>query len=533
MTGGQAVVATLQALGVDAVFGIPSVHNLPIVDALAGETSPRLWVVRHEQGAGHMADGYARATGRLAVALTSTGPGAANSVGALWEAYHAGSPVLEITGQIATRWLDKGKGQLHEVDHQPEFLGAVTKQVYRAESVRDIPQIVADAAHRAQSGRPGPTAVEIPIDLQYETDVVDIPSPRPLERRAPRREDVARAVDLLAQASRIVIWAGGGAVRSDAGDALLELAERLGAPVVTSTNGRGAVDERHPLVVGAFTTRPAVREYLEQADVWVAVGTRLRYDATAEWTLRPPRALIHINIDPMTRDRNYPATVFMAADAQRAVEALLEALPAGRRKPDPVAERLAAETREQAMAGLGPYRAVAEAITEQLGDEGILVCDATVPAYAFGNRVIPVRHRFGFLYPTTAAIGPGLPLALGAQVGQPDRRVIAICGDGGFLLDVGDLAMAVQYQLPTVFCVFNDRAYGILKRVQQREFGRLHGVELEAPHFTTLAEAFGLRGLRAGSPDEFRARLSEAVASRRPTILEVDMAAIGPVPLGG
>lgn len=533
MTGGEAVVATLRALGIDAVFGIPSVHNLPIVDALGREADPRFWVVRHEQGAGHMADGYARATGRLAVALTSTGPGAANSVGALWEAYHANSPVLEITGQIATRWLDKGKGALHEVDRQPEFLGAVTKQVYRAGSVGEIPELVVEAAARAQSGRPGPTAVEVPIDLQYEQGAVEIPEPKPVRRRAPRAADVAEAVGLMGGARRIVIWAGGGAVRSGAGPALIRLAETLGAPVVTSTNGRGAVDEGHPLVIGAFTKSPAVRSYLESADLWIAVGTRLRYDATAEWTITAPNALIHVNIDPTERDRNYRAAVYLAADATAAVEALLAAYPGPLRPASPEVLRLASDTREAAFEHLGPWREVAEAIGAALGDTGILTCDATIAAYAFGNRVIPVRHRFGFLYPTTSAIGPGLPLALGAQVGRPDRRVIAICGDGGFLLDVGDLAMAAQYRLPVVFCVFNDHAYGILKRAQMREFGRLHGVELNAPDFMQLASAFGLKGLHAATPAEFRERLAEGLALREPVLLEVDVAAIGPIPLSG
>src|SRR5579875_729703 len=210
MTGGEAVVATLKALGIDAVFGIPSVHNLPIVDALADKPTPRFWVVRHEQGAAHMADGFYRATGRTAVALTSTGPGASNSITGLWEADHAGSPLLTITGQIATRWLDRGKGPLHEVDDQPGFLAAVTKRLFRAGRVDDIPDLLVEAIATARRGRPGPVAVEIPIDLQYERAAITIPAPPAHVPPAPAAEDVAAAARLIQASSAVVIWAGGG-----------------------------------------------------------------------------------------------------------------------------------------------------------------------------------------------------------------------------------------------------------------------------------------------------------------------------------
>jgi acetolactate synthase-1/2/3 large subunit len=533
MTGGEAVVATLQALSIDTVFGIPSVHNLPIVDAMTDLAAPRLVVVRHEQGAAHMADGFYRATGRVAAALTSTGPGAANSITGLWEAYHAGSPLLTITGQIATRWLDRGHGQLHEVDHQPEFLGAVVKRVFRVERVADIPDVLTRAAHLSVRGRPGPVAVEIPIDLQYQRDTVEIPHLPWPGLEAPSEEEVRAAVRLIGESRSIVIWAGGGAVRSGAGPRLQTLAERTGAVIVTSTNGRGAVDELHPQVAGAFTTDPAVRAYLEDADLWIGVGTRFRYDATAEWAIKPPRRLIHINVDRAARDRSYRSDLFVAADARLAIDAIVKALPDGNREVSDMVGRLHQEPRERAYDRLGPWRPVAEAIAESIADQGILVCDATIPAYAFGNRVVPVRHRHGFLYPTTAAIGPGLPLAIGAQVGAPERPVILLAGDGGFLLDVGDLATAARYRVPVVFVVFNDHAYGILKRVQEREFGRLHGVQLNAPDFVKLAEAFGMRALHARSAAGFRDRLREAVALREPVLLEMDMSEIGPVPLGG
>jgi acetolactate synthase-1/2/3 large subunit len=533
MTGGEAVVAALAALSVDAVFGVPSMHNLPIVEALSRADRPRFWLARHEQGATHMADAYGRVSGGLAVALSSTGPGAGNSVTALLEASDANSPLLAITGQVATRWLERRRGALHDAQGQPQFLASVTKGVYRPLSVEEIPWAIFEAAERAVGGRPGPVAVEIPIDLQYARADVEIPRIVRRAPKSPRAEDIAAAVDLILGARRVVVWAGGGAVRADAGPVLKQLMERLGAPLVTSYNGRGVVDERHPLVIGAFTTVPEVRRYLEAADVWIAVGTRFRDDATAEWALKPPKALIHINVDRTERDRNYPAAVFVEADARLAVEALLEAIPGPARTPDPEGAALARTVREAAFKDLGPWRPWAEAITEALDADGILVCDATIAAYAFGQQVIPLRRSRSSLYPTTSAIGPGLPMALGAQVAAPDRPVVALCGDGGFLLDIGDLATAAQHRLPVVFLVFNDRAYGILRRIQRAEFGHAYAVDLNAPDFVAVAKGFGLDAYRATQVDDLKRILAEAQTRRGPVLVDIDVNAVGPVPLAG
>ena len=533
MTGGEAVVRTLMALGVRAVFGIPSVHNLPIVDALARVPgAPEFVGTRHEQGACSMADAYARATGGLGVCLTSTGPGAANSVASMFEAETSCSPVLQITGQVPTEFLDRRKGVLHEIRDQPAMLGAVTKGVGRAASVASIPEAVVAGARLALSGRPGPAVVECPIDLQYASDTVTLPTGLVVPPVIPAAPDVEAAARMLGAGRRVAIWAGGGALRSRADVAAL--AERLGAMVVVTGNGRGAIDESHPLCVGPFSADAEVRAHLESCDVWLGLGTRFRYDSTAEWAIRPPAGgVVHVNIDPDERGRNYPAEVFVAADAGETVQALLRALPAGARSPDPAIAGLAEGARSRALERLGHWVDAVAAMESVLPRETVLVRDATMAAYTFGNRLVRVHEPGTSIYPAGVAIGLGLPFALGAQVADRSRPVVAMCGDGGFMLNLSELASAVQARIPAVVLLFNDRAYDVLRRNQDRAFaGRRKGVELHAPDFQMLGAAFGVRTMKVARMDEFGPRLREALAARSegPVLVEVDVDGIGAIP---
>ncbi|MEJ5221671.1 MAG: thiamine pyrophosphate-binding protein, partial [Tepidiforma sp.] len=286
MTGGEAVYHALRALGVEHVFGIVSVHNIPIYDAIhrLGGITPI--AVRHEQGALHAADGYARATGRLGVAIASTGPGTTNAMTGLYEAQFASSRVLLITGQVESLFYGKGKGFLHEAEAQLPMLRTVTR---RAESVRrteDIAETIVSVARDISTGRPAPGAVEIPIDLQYARAEVDVPHVEGWPRIRPQRDALSRAADALKQARRIVIWAGGGVLAAGAEAELQQLAESLGAPVVTSANGRGAIPEDHPLALGPLSAHPGLQEVFETAEAVLAVGTRFQAGPTRNWSLR-------------------------------------------------------------------------------------------------------------------------------------------------------------------------------------------------------------------------------------------------------
>ncbi|MEO9253926.1 MAG: thiamine pyrophosphate-binding protein [Tepidiformaceae bacterium] len=535
LTGGEAVYETLLALGVEHVFGIVSVHNIPIYDAILRGGGITPISVRHEQGALHAADGYARATGKLGVAITSTGPGVTNSMTGLFEAGFASSPVLMITGQIDSSYYGKGKGFLHEAENQLPMLRTITG---RTESVRR-PEEIADTVFRVaievMTGRPRPSAVEIPVDFQYARADFDIPSVEAWPRITPNREAIERAAELLRGAQRPIIWSGGGVLTANAGGTLTQLAEALNAPVFTSVNGRGAISEEHPLAMGPLPQQPQFGEVIEAADVVLAVGTRFQGGATRNWTVKIPGKLIHLDADPGVIGRNYAPDVAIVGDAGLGLAGLLRGV-AKRDGGDAAftarAQQLRDEVRAQIRHQIGPdYTAIMDTMRELLPADGRIVRDATVPAYLWGNRAIPIVAPRTSLHSTSAAIGPGLPLAIGAAIGS-GKKTALIQGDGGFMLNIGELATAVQHQAPIIVCVFNDRGYGVLRSIQSSTFdGRQTGVELATPDFVMVAKGMGMAAEAVGSVAEFRAAFGRAVAADGPVLLDIDMTKL--VPMGG
>ena len=536
-TGGEHVREALLALGVDRVFTIASVHNLPILEAIAKHGAIDVVNVRHEQAAVHAADGYARATGRLGVALTSTGPGAANAMGGLFEASFASSPVLMLTGQIETRFLGQGRAFLHEAEHQEEMLRSITKATFSVRCTCDIGDVVLAAGRAATSGRPGPTAVEIPVDLQYGIADIDAPSAAPVRRAAPRPDRIDAAAALLSGARRPLIWAGGGVVSGNAGEALRTLAERLRIPVVTSTQGRGSLPEDHELCLGALATSMPLRGLVESADVMLAVGTRFQMYPTAFWTLRLPEALIHVDVDPSVFGRSYPPAVSVASEAVLALEAIDAAVSSTDAEQD-WADRCvsaAAETRSTELSRLGAdHSRLVEIIRKHLPRGGAVVRDATVPAYNWGDRLLPILEARTSMNPTGAAIGPGLPLALGATLGRRERSVV-IHGDGGIMLTIQELATLAQFDVPLTVCIFNDGGYGILRGIQSATFaGARHDVDLVTPDFVKLAESMHVPGERVDSVEGFEKAFVTSVGLTGPYVIEVDLTSLEPmeVPIG-
>ncbi len=532
MTGGEAVYEALRALGVEHVFGIVSVHNIPIYDAILRGGGIVPVAVRHEQAALHAADGYARATGKLGVAITSTGPGAANAVPGLFEAGFASSRVLMITGQIESAYYGKGKGFLHEAEHQVEMLRAVTRRVESVRRTEDIGEVIVRVARDVCVGRPQPGAVEIPIDLQYAVADVDIPHVEAWPRVRPQPSAVTAAAAALREAERPVIWAGGGVITANATEELRQLAETLQAPVFTSINGRGALPEDHPLCMGPLTAHPQMEPVLTEADVVFAVGTRFQGGATRNWALRLPGKLVHLDADPGVIGRNYPAAVSVVGDARLGLAGILRELDGA--KADPAFAERARQARDAARQAIrkeiGPdYEAIMDTMRTLLPRDAIIVRDATVPAYLWGNRLIPIYEPRTSINPASAAIGPGLPLAIGAAVGT-GRKTAVIQGDGGLMLSIGELATAVQYRLPIILCVFNDRGYGILRAIQARMFeGRQIGVDLATPDFVAVARGMGMAAEAVKGVDEFRAAFARAVAAEGPVLLDIDMSALQPM----
>jgi len=535
MTGGQAVVAALEALGVEHVFGIVSVHNLPIVDAIDRSGTIRMIPVRHEQAAVHCADGYARASGRLGVAITSTGPGAANAMGALHEAHHASSRVLMITGQSETRWLGKGRSTIHEADRQLEMLRTVTRRTDSVNYLRDVFAAVVEVARDICSGRPRPGAVEIPIDLQYATGDVDVVELRDVVRPAPDAAAVGRAADRLAESTRRLILAGGGVVSGGAAEQLVRLAERLGAPVITSVEGRGAIPEDHPLAVGANADTALFDPVIAGADVVLAVGTRFQLNSNLQMGLSIPGTLIHLDVDPGSIDRFHPVDIGLRADAALGLDALLAALD-GRTVADPDESFVeAARTARRQVdadgdAAMGAdFQKVMQTIRASLGRGDIVVKDSTVSGVVWANRHLPVYEPRTSMRPVSAAIGPGLPLAIGASVAT-GRRTVVIQGDGGFMLNLGELATAVQEGTPVITCVFNDRGYAILRFIQDMMFeGRHAAVDLHTPDFAMLAQSMGMPSWSVASPAEFEKAFAAAVDTSGPSLIDVDITGFEPM----
>lgn len=531
ITGAQAVVRTLTALDVKHVFGIVSVHNIPIYDVIATASDITPIAVRHEQAGVHMADAYARRTGKLGVAITSTGPGASNAMTGLFEAGFASSPVMMITGQVDTPFYGKGKGVLHEADHQLEMLRSITRRAESPRTVGEVPEAIVRAARDALTGRPQPTAVEIPIDLQYGEGDVDVPSHFEVERETAPAQSVQAAAAKLTDAQKVIIWAGGGVIRSGANDELVTLAEALDAPVVTSTNGRGSIPESHRLACG--TVSPALLEGIADADVVLAIGTRFQGQAVANFSYEMPGELIHIDADPGVIGRNYAPAVAVVGDAKAAIAAVLDGMNATANDGDFVEHVLgaAARAREKAMARLGDdHRAIMATIRDLSPPETSFVRDATVPAYVWGNTLLPVEMARTSMHSTSAAIGPGLPLGIGAAIGG--GKSVVIQGDGGFMLHIGELATAAQFNVPVVVLVFNDGGYGVLRRIQGARFeGRTTGVDLATPDFVKVAEAMGVTAEGVVGIEQFREAFARAIEHDGPYLLDIDLKALAPLNL--
>ena len=533
ITGGQAVAETLASLGVTRVFGIVSVHNLPIYDALSLHPDIEVTNVRHEQAAAHAADAYSRVTGGLGVILTSTGPGAVNAIAGIYEAAFVSSQLLMITGQIESRFRGKAKGFLHEYEKQPDMLGSVCRAVASVRYTEDISTDIAGVVDDIRRGRPQPGAVEIPIDLQYRTAEVQIVGSPDAERLSPDEHLLDQAAELLQQAERPIIWAGGGVNISGAAHELTALAERLGAPVVTTIEGRGSISEAHELSLGFRTDRVLGMEIFEEADVVFAVGTRFQNYATRVWTLPMPENLVHVDVDPGVIGRNYSASVAVVGDAKLALQGMLDRIDSGNVDEQFVDRcrkiRTADEQAVQEEIG-ADHSQIVSIIRRLLPDACPVVRDSTVPGYTWGNRLLQIVRSRTSIRPAAVAIGPGLPLAMGAAIGS-ETHALLVQGDGGLQLSIGELSACAEHQIPVIVLVFNDSGYNILRIIQDNVLGHKHGTELPTVDFVAVAEGMGVDAERVEGVEQFEPALQRALDRSGPTLLDIDMELLAPIQL--
>ena len=534
MTGGQAVVESLRAHGVDTVFGIISVHTLDLFDALFdNQDSIRFIGGRMELGCGYMADGYFRATGRPGVLLTSTGPGAADSVGALGEAYFSSSSLLEITTNVEQEFIDNGRLTTHETKDQLGMFQAVTEWNALIRKIEAIPDYFVEAFQRFQSRRPRPIELEIPTDLLGEKADVEMLHPRVSDTPQGEPKMVERALAALLKASRPVIFVGEEVQSLGGTDEVVLLAERLGAPVVTADGAKGAFPEDHPLSLGPALGRRIwgenpVQEWLGTCDLALVLGAILPYRSTVGVGLKLPEVIVHVLLDGEAIGKNYPTDIPIVANSREVVAQLLDGIgdrdvykgDTYHREIDVLKEQIYQNLKDQWSKELRTF----EAIRSVTPRDTIFALDATVPT-SRAARCLTIYQPRTFMYPHGwAGLGFAFPASLGAKVGKPESPMVCITGDGGFQYNMQELATAAQYGINVIVLMFNDNAWGVLKRQQQVRYnGRLMGTDLVNPDFVKLFDSYGFDGTRVKSVAELTQALEAALATDRTQLIEAQI----------
>ncbi len=523
----------LAASGVGAAFGVASIHNLPIVDALDRCAGIRCIPARGEAGALNMADGYARASGKLGLAVTSTGAGAGNACGAVVEALTAGIPVLHLTGQIEVPYLDRDRAFIHETKDQLGLLQAVSKRAYRVWSPQTLLGTVREAIAIALTPPAGPVSVEIPIDVQgasiggYPVEELFPLEPGHVTLDSSALEAMAHD---LRSARRPLLWLGGGARHASL--PVRRLAD-MGFAVVTTQHGRGTLPEDHPMSIGGHAAVAAVEDFYASSDAMLIVGSRLRGNETMNWKLALPSRLYQVDVDQRARDRNYAVSRFAVGDANEALTLLADKLDSDFQL-DPEFRHDVATLRGRTQAalldGLGVYRSLVEALAEWMPGHAIWVRDVTLANSMWGNRYPLLSSQSQNINAVGTGIGQGLPMAIGAAsaVGE-NRKTILLTGDGGLMLCLGELATLVQERLNVLIIVMNDGGYGVIRNIQDARFGGRHFLaDLETPDFQHLAQSFKIPSARVANGAAFARALSALGSLRGPALIEVDMATMGP-----
>ena len=517
MTGGEAIVDGLLRHGIDTVFGLPGVQVYGLFDAFARASNQlRLINARHEQTTAYMALGYACATGRPAVYSVVPGPGVLNTGAALATAWGLNAPVLCLTGQVPSPMIGRLRGSLHELPDQLATLRSLLKWAERIEHPSQAPHLVARAFQEMLSGRRSPVALEMPWDQFGAAAEVTPHDPLPLHPNpTPDPEKIAALAKLADAARAPMIWVGGGALHAPA--EILALAEKIGAPVVSFRSGRGIVDDRHRLGL----TIPAAYQLWKQTDLLIAFGTRLEVPTLRWGTLPAGLKIARIDIDPAEM-RRLRVDIGIVADTADAARALTEAVAP--REDAARADAIAHAKAEaaQAIRKVQPQMSFLEAIRDVLPEDGIFCDEMTQVGYVswFG---LPVHKPRGLITSGfSGTLGAGFPMALGVKVAHPDKPVVAVTGDGGFMFGSSELATAVQHGINLVTVVFNNSSYGNVLRDQHRLFqGRDAGSRLRNPDFQIYAKSFGVASWRVSDADGLRGALRQALAANAPALVEV------------
>lgn len=549
LTGSKALWKSLKAEGVKDIFGIPGGAIIPVYDALYDEHEIRHILTRHEQGAAHAADGYARALGKPGVCMTTSGPGASNLTTGIMNAYMDSSPVVAISGQVATSAL--GKDAFQEADMLSVML-PTTKHNFIVQRIEDLPSIVRLAFRMAMTGRPGPVHIDLPRDVQASKADLKIPADVKYEKPMqlePEASAVRKAIESILGAERPVIYAGGGVIWSGASDELLELAELLNAPVTSSLLGKGSIPEDHPLALGMLGMhgRMAANLAVTESDLLLAVGARFSDRSTGDVRYFAPKAkIIHIDIDSVEIGKNVRVDIPILGDAKRSLSAIIKGMRSKVRRGQTGEwlERVKKLREEFAPrmdfdeVPIKPQRAIKE-IMGVLDGNAIVVTEVGQCQMWAAHFYLVRKPRHFISSGGLGTMGFGFPAAMGAKVARPECDVVNVAGDGSLLMNSQELATVVENGINVVSCVFNNGYLGMVKQWQDLFFGKRRSQTClgKSPDFVKLADAYGAWGDRATRPSEVGPKLREALRSGKPAVLDIkidpDEHVLPMVPAGG
>lgn len=520
MTGAEALIDSLASEEVEVIFGIPGVQTMDILDAVYKHDRIRWITVRHEQTAGYMAFGYARTTGKEGVAAVVPGPGVLNTAAALGTAYAASVPVLLIAGQIESNSIGKNSGSLHEINDQLDVFRPITKWSHRVSTVENIPEAIHTAFHEMRTGRNRPVELEIPLDyLPVSRNFVKNREEHP-EASNIDKAKILEAAKILSKSEYPLIVAGGGVISSNASNELTQLAELLNAPVITTDEGKGCISDDHYLSLGSANS--AAYTAISRADTYLVIGSRAA-PRRNQRLVESGKIIIQIDIDPDEIGNKQPVNVGIQGDARQVINLIISELPDRPNRLWKKDELLhLKEEAENILKNTAHLQfSMLRTIREQIGN-GILVPDVTTMGY-WCQMAYPVYESRTYLSSSYfSTLGYGFPAALGAKIGNPDKPVISLCGDGGFLYGAPELATAVMESINTVTLVLNNNAYGTCEKIQRSRFGgRLIGTHLHNPNFAKLAESFGAVGIKLQSVDELADALKSAVSENQPVVIEL------------
>jgi len=534
----EALINTIGRLGTEFVFGLPGSANLPIYDALYQRRGIRSVLVRHEEAAAFMADAYARVTGKVGVCTATVGPGATNLIIGVAASYMDSIPVLALTGNIRTKFFNRGAQQ--DIDHVGLFK-PVTKWSTQVRSAERIPSVMRRAVRILRSRRPGPIHLNLPIDVLRSTFDFDTqqPLPEPQPQLLTRNlERIRTAAALLAESQRPVILAGGGVIASGASEELTHLAETLNCPVATSYNGRGSIPEDHALSLGRIGqfTPAAVNDLVRESDTVVAVGFRFTDVSTNNWTVPGPEAkIVQIDVDTNEIGKNFPVAVGITADARDALQRLCGELKSADASPDSRqawfrhvqkskrAWKLRTETKASSdSVPIKPQRAMKE-LRSALEKDAIITAEAGF-CKEWASTLLEIYKPRTWIHPAGfTPMGYSLCAAVGAKLAKPEAQVVAVTGDGAFQMVSHEIATARENNAPVLIFLLNDASYGMIRYFQKRDYGeRLIATEFaKTPDFVKIAEAYGGAGLRVERPSELADGIKAGLDSDIPFLLDI------------